>query len=258
VNNIEFPFDVGRVIYSLRLRCGLLNFFDEASRLLGGNIPISGDEFDSRQACINFVQFKDTLDRTLSGKSVYRSPFGYTNPSSYVEYMLPGLKFSHIEESKTEEVDPEMVIGCSWRQYNYPSDPNCVMDILNAAAPGSLERASFTKFCDLPFFIAAEGKNRVELFRRHNRKIRADISRKLLANTVVLLRDCSGRKWLASWQNEYNMTMFATVPFPSIALPIYRLIGVKIQSKRVPIEEKQAEESFAATMDGILNAVAVL
>lgn len=120
-----------------------------------------------------------------------------------------------------------------------------------------MERASYTRVGDLPLFIAGEGKNRVELFRRHKRKIVAEIQQMSPSKFPVINQDRTGKRWLASWKNKHGAHMLATVPFPSVSLPIYRFLGIEVRSERIPVDEAELEESLSATIHGLTEAVAV-
>lgn len=258
MKSIEFVFVRDRVPLSLNLRCWGLNILDGLMHRFSGGFPLPGEEFDVRQACFQFVHFKNVLDLTLDASaSTYRSAFKFTSPSEYVGFMLPGIEFTFDATGGAEEVDPETVIGCSWQQHAPPSNPEAVMEKLNASKPGDLERAEYTRVGDLPLLIAGEGKNRVELFRRHKKKIVAEVRRKFPAQSPVLIRNLSGKRWLASWKNKHGAHMLAAVPFPSVALPIYRFLGVEIRSERLPVDEADVERSLSATIEFITDAVAV-
>lgn len=258
IDCVDFPFIPENVSTSLNLRCRVLNALDGFGHRFGGAIPLPGDELDVRQACLQFVRFKDTLDQTLQAPvNSYRSTFKFTKPYSYVKLMLPGVELSFESEDVTEMVDPEEVIGCPWRLYSPPVDPGAVMDKLNSPRNGYSDRAEYSRLCDLPLYIAGEGKNRVELFRTHRRKIAADVRRCSISKSPILCRDLSGKRWLSFWMNNYRVSMFAAVPFPSIALPIYRLLGVQIRNERMPVEEDEVERSLLSSIHVLTEAVAV-
>jgi hypothetical protein len=244
-----------KVSNSRKFRCMGINFFDKFTQLFGGGYSIPGEDLDNIQACLQFVRFKDILDITLAASAdAYRKSFKFTSPSEYVDLMLPGICFSVNKAATQEKVDQETVIGCPFQQYLPPNDPDALMKKLNES---NMNRANYTRIAELKILIAVEGKNRVELFRRHKRMIVADVQQKFPTQSPVISRSLSGKHWIASWNDERGRKKLTTVPFPSITLPIYGMLKVKITNKRLPASDEEVRQSLSKTMKLIENAVAV-
>jgi hypothetical protein len=224
---------------------------------MGGNPPIPGYDLDETRVYLQFRNFKDILDKTLTGNSGYRRLSSHTVSLDYFRYMLPGIDFEISEESEYQSLDPEKVIGCSWRSYYPPANPDEIMQKLNAAPPHDIDRAAYSQIEDLPLYIAHEGQNRVELFRRHEQPINADVQRLFLTRKPVIVRNSTGNHWLATWMNEHGVQKFSTVPFPTIALPMYRLLGISIVPIRLPVDENDISESITASIESLTEAVAL-
>ena len=251
-------FAVSRPSDKARLVCAALNYADDISRKLGAVVQIPGGDIDARSACLRFIGFRDTLDRMLKESGAYRSAgFHNTLPFDYMDSMLPGTVIRPRGHATSEEIDPDFVIGCPWRHHWPPADPKETMNKLNAAEPGSLDRASYTQIGTLPLYLAGEGKNRVELFQRHGRKIRADVTQAPFPTGVEVCRDISGAHWLATWINEYKVKMAAPILFPDIAIPIYRLLGAPISTQRVPASLDYIEDSRKEQMNSLIARVAI-
>ncbi|WP_147250426.1 MULTISPECIES: hypothetical protein [Thalassospira] len=131
------------------------------------------------------------------------------------------------------------------------------MEKLNSAPRGDSNRAIYIQIENLPWFIASEGQNRVELFRRHQQRINADIKKLTITRCPVIMRNISGDRWLATWPNRFGATMISTVPFPTISLPIYRALGVEVQSTRLPADENDVQRSYENSIEGLASAVGI-
>lgn len=249
------------------LTCWMLNALDTLATKLGAP-PVApawpGQDLEENSACIQFAAFRHTLDLLLADKRPIRS-WGreFTRPEDYVYFMLPGLDIRAEVQTTTEQVNPDYVIGCPWKSHPPATDPNQLMNRLNAAVPGSTDRAEYNRLAtgatgaDLPLYVAHEGKNRVSLFQQHQRTITADVRRERPHRQVTVRRDLLGRRWLACWINENKVEICATIPFPEVALPIYHLLGAEISTRRMATEPQDVEISREQSLTLLAGATAI-
>ena len=235
----------------------LLRALESIAPQLGKAQDIPGGEFSEIEACLNFIQFKGVIDQSMKGRGGYRDSNGLTMPDDYVRLMLPGLILYREESDRVFDIAPEFVIGCPWRGYTEPNNPYELMGRLNTSDLNSNEFAKYMQLGDLPVYIANEGKNRVELFLKHNKKIRAEITPYLLRKDIKLFRGLQGENWIASWFNEYGVQIGAAIPYPSVSVPIYRLCGTKITRERLFVPERKIAESLNSTMKDLECRVAI-
>ncbi len=246
-----------RIPFAQKLRCLLLNQLDKCAFRLGANLHVPGKDLTSERAYRQFRNFKDVFDLTFENPTGYRTPCSSTVGLDYFNYMLPGVDYDLLHQKEYRAIDPEQVIGCSWQNHSVPDNPLEIIEKLNSAPPGDSNRAIYIQIEDLPWFIADEGQNRVELFRRHKQPINANIKKLTITKHPVIMRNTAGDRWLATWPNELGVTIIATVPFPSISLPIYRTLGVEIQFTRLPVDENDVRRSYKDSIELLAEAVGI-
>ncbi|WP_317336959.1 hypothetical protein [Thalassospira lucentensis] len=234
-----------------RTLCYLLNRLEDFNRKSGTEPPIPGGDLSPLQVSLAFVRFKDLLDDTL------KRPYpGKTVPGDYLNFMLPGMVFqSEKAEDRVCDIDPDLIIGASWQGYGAPPDPETEMDSLNSSTSRHPGKSTCRLLKNTSIHIAGEGKNRIELFRYHKRKVTTRISTVIPIKHPVIRRDLSGHYWIASWRQDNGIETFVTIPFPDITLPVYRLLGVKIDGKRMPVPLDVVRKSLASTIDEIAGRI---
>ena len=238
-----------------KIRCIILNEFENLSEKLGSSCQFPGHEMLEQRAFLQFRNFKDIFDLTVNSSSGYRTLSSRTIAIDYFQYMLPGVKFEIGATKDYRPVDPEHVLGCSWQNYSVPSNPLEIISKLNAAPPGGINRAIYIQVEDLPIFIADEGQNRVELFRRHKHKINADIRKLVVTRRPLIQRNALGDKWLSTWPNRFGTLILVALPFPSISLPMYRALGVELKTTRLPVNETDVQRSIDRTIERMADSV---
>lgn len=246
-----------RLPIATQLRSWILTQCDLWSARAGGRQVLPGEELTPEQAFLQFRNFKDIFDQTLDNTQGYRSISQHTIAIDYFDLMLPGVDHEVQDRKKTTSVNPEHVIGCSWRKHAIPKEPEKLMELLNAPERGNQERATYLQIGELPYYLSHEGQNRVELFRRHKQLIYADIRQLAINRLPKLVRNLQGDRWLATWELDTGAVVYATIPFPSIAIPIYRLLGTPYSFKRVPAAEKDVIRSERQTIKQLIDAVAI-
>lgn len=240
-----------------QFRTWILNQCDHWLKRVGGRHFLPGEDLTPEQAFLQFRNFKDIFDQTLDCTHGYRSISQHTVAIAYFDLMLPGIDYESCGRIGAKSVNPEHVIGCSWRRHPVPKEPEKLMEHLNAPLPENKNRAIYLQIGDLPYYLSDEGQNRVELFRRHKRAISAEIRLLCIKSRPELVRSLQGEHWLARWALDTGAIVYATVPFPSIALPMYRLLGAPCSFRRVPVDEKDIIRSQRRTINQLIDAVAI-
>ncbi len=205
---------------------------------------------DLEIACRNFVKFKDALDQSLeiewsaaSIERVARRIAGITTPSisdyarpaihpgDFVRMALPfsdpGYDYVTMQQV---DVDPTLVVSGTYHRYDPihgQINPNGVMDNSDALVTdndkGHPELLRLSKIGSLPLYIASEGKNRVELFKKFRNSMKAMVTDTDFPKPENL-RICRVRPWgiySLSYQNKTQV-----LPFWDVTVPLLRAYGV--------------------------------
>lgn len=213
------------------------------------------------KACCNFVKFKDDLDLSNRTSCVHpllvrklRWLLGYYEPSEklnrygrprrnataaypshFMHFALPFLYDISAIGGKYEKrlIHPQLVVSGSYRNYNHGhfggyagNRPDEVMDWSDKA----VEECE-TGICDprylcsgeLPLYIALEGKNRVDLFKRHRSVMLAWVAPSVSApaESLKLIRLKPFNVWAICHDDR-----ICVLPFTDPALPVYKALNV--------------------------------
>lgn len=213
------------------------------------------------KACCNFVKFKDDLDLSNRTSSVHpflvrklRWLLGYyepseklnrhgrprrkataTYPSHFMHFALPFLcnRTAEVGEYEKRLIHPQLVVSGSYRKYNHGhfggyagNRPDEVMD----GSDKAVEECE-TESCDpkylcpggLPLYVALEGKNRVDLFKRHRSAMLAWVapSVSVPAESLKILRLKPFNAWAICHDGR-----ICVLPFSDPALPVYKALNV--------------------------------
>lgn len=126
------------------------------------------------QACANLVRLKDSFDEFMREKVSLEGHFTdvwSAHPSDFVRCAFLRMSaWQQVAPDRVEEIPPHLVIGGRYRNYDRPADPDRLMRELNASGSAIVCRLG-----TLPLYYAAEGKNRVEVFKHHQRPLRATV-----------------------------------------------------------------------------------
>lgn len=200
------------------------------------------------RACREFVAFKDRLDAdarlgahlsSLERLSRYirclRVPDGRdwtaAAPTTFCSRALP-FSMPHMSSTSTkltEFIDPHLVVSGSYRGYTPPSDPNELMDWSDERALrdayGDNEVPKYAQIGTLPLYVAIEGKNRVEVFKRHRAQMRAVVFSSAFPAAselrIIPLRPFA----LFALAKENDIQV---IPFPEVTVRILKAYGVKM------------------------------
>ena len=204
------------------------------------------------KACRELVKFKYSLDdkreafNKENGEEYFCRELHSIVPSSFMYKVFPFNMSSQMKEI-VEWVDPFLVVGGTYQTYE--DDSSYVCDkIIAEHSP-----AYYYKMGNLPLYLAVEGKNRVKLFQKHKRPIKAEISQLNMPNpkNLTLHETIFGKTILLSCDDSHYTSRKDSIfilPFPEIAVPIYTAYGVKFGKRKwLPLTTKnqhQIEENL--------------
>lgn len=199
-------------------------------------------DFGPHLACFNFIHFAAALDQELI-RSGRRATHAYSEPHSYTDTLAPGLLGPEVGERETKLIDPRYVIGVDWRGHQLTEEPFALMDRLNDW-DGGFNHATVAQMSDVPIYVSYEGKNRVSLFRRYGREVRAKVTYRSTQPSLEVGTDRSGTYWLAAWQDGSGSSrrVERAIPYPSVSLPVYKLAGIEVEPKQLGINEQDAKK----------------
>lgn len=226
---------------------------------VNGNYKIESYDWNDPlvAACRDFVKFKDDMDmanrtsylnpafirklRWLTGLyepadvgRKYRRSATASLPDEFARFALPFLCTLSSEVLDYEKclIHPQLVISGTYNTYNRGIEggfqsisaeevmdwsDKCVMD------KDTVSDQQYYRPEGIPLYVALEGKNRVELFKRHRSRMLAWVAPKTTVpfDMLQIIRLKPFNVWAVSHGSK-----ICILPFSSYALPIYRAINV--------------------------------
>lgn len=128
-----------------------------------------------------------------------------------------------VAPDRVEEIPPHLVIGGRYKTYDPPADPDRLMRDLNASGSAIVCRMG-----TLPLYYAIEGKNRVELFKHHQRPVRATVRQIWFPSPGELVLQPDVFLHQAAWLDGGKALLF-----PEVTSAILRQHGLAAE-RRVP------------------------
>lgn len=211
------------------------------------------------EACAEFVKFKDDIDsanrtayvhsgfirklRWIAGLYEPSIKNGFRLPSAAMpsDFVLAALPFIYTLKDNSAEyerclIHPQLVVSGTFNTYNIKSYggytdsyPDEVMKWSNEGVIGaeklmSSSNPQYHRPGILPLYIAIEGKNRVELFKRHRAAMYAWVLQTESVQVSELKLVCLKpfNTWAISYRNQLRI-----LPFSEHTLPIYKALGVE-------------------------------
>jgi hypothetical protein len=180
-------------------------------------------------ACANLVRLKDRFDEFMREREPFEGHFTdiwSSPPDVFMSCAFLRMRgWPQIAPDRVEEIPSHLVIGGRYRTYDPPDDPDRLMQDLNASGSGIVCRMG-----TLPLYYAIEGKNRVELFKRHRRALRATVRQMPFPapGELVLQPDMFLNQ--AVWDGRGGGKALL---FPEVTLPILRHHGLAAE-RRLP------------------------
>ena len=161
------------------------------------------------------------------------------SPAGFLRAVLPFWNDDSNGDPVLRHIDPGHVLGASFQGWPSPDDPAALMDALNGEAEQwrdtgvrGYHAAEYLQVGDMDFYVAHEGKNRVDLFAAHRRAIAAVVTpTPYPAPGALQLVEC--RPWGA-----WGVTSTATpdvvhpLPYPETMRPLLLAYGVRIGRPR--------------------------
>jgi hypothetical protein len=189
------------------------------------------------EACRALVIFKYNLDDQIhelwknSKKQLWGAEYYSIAPWHFINPIFPFYSYDFEQEPTMEELDPFQIIGGTYQSYKDENDGSeKVCDILNGGSLDTLGK--YEKFGDLPLYLAREGKNRVRLFQRHSRKVKAKVTRYTLPlpGSLRLHRMFFNREYFLSCTDSrfIHKAELIVLPFPEVTVPIYQAYGAQV------------------------------
>lgn len=188
--------------------------------------------------CRSFVLFKDQLDESLTEiDDPFKFPFQRRaiNPREFLHDTLP---FSDSCDSygttAPDIIDPTLVISGQYQNYagQGKSYDQTIMDWSDKIVSDNFkytQAPTYARVGTMPLYVALEGKNRVTLFKRHRRLIRAFITPVAYPDpsdlTIVRISP------FGVYGLAYRDSNIKVMPYPEITLPLLRAYGVTRQEK---------------------------
>ncbi len=157
-------------------------------------------------------------------------------PSSFAQHVFPFSEISYSYNSmKIMEIDPFLVLGGAYNKYNKNSkeEKNIIQTLnqitenfANREIRGHPELARYCKIGNFPIFIAVEGKNRAELFRIHNKRIKAMVTETSYPSPseIIILKTKPFGIFYAKHTGNNKVVLL----FPDLTIPVLKKYGVKI------------------------------
>lgn len=185
-----------------------------------------GRKFDPRS-------WKKKLQAFASGMVAPEHGWTAVCPSQFVRLALPFSKlYYNYDDMRSVTVDPSQVVSGTYNDYSAtwyftPTPPEQVMDWSDGLATDANKYNPQSPRCcqigSLPLFVALEGKNRVELFKQHNRPMQVLV-------TLIPYPAASELRLFRSFLfGVYSLTYRGqrqVLPFPGSVVPILQKYGV--------------------------------
>lgn len=210
------------------------------------------DQDELLLSCLRFVLFKDAVDAHMTTQDVLNTntitekttPWFPDNklalerwsadPAIFVRLTLPfSDPMYDYRTMHVEEVDPRLIVSGTYSAYDI-CDPNTVMDWSDRLATEETKYDSdsprVARIGELPLYVALEGKNRVELFKRFRRRMRVlvtDTEYPAAEHLQILKVRPSGLHALCH-ENEFVM-----LPFETVTLKLLTAYGVPYEARPV-------------------------
>lgn len=175
------------------------------------------------EACANLVRLKDRFDEFMREKvplDGHLTNVWSAHPADFVRCAFLRMStWQQVAPDHIEELPSHLVIGGRYRTYDPPADPDKLMRDLNASGSGIVCRLG-----TLPLYYAIEGKNRVELFKHHQRPLRATVRQIWFPPPGILVLQPDVFLHQAVWLGGGKALLF-----PEVTAAVLRQYGLKAE-----------------------------
>lgn len=207
-------------------------------------------EKEIENLCKDVVSYKEFLDKLI----LLRDSLGFFNrtwlkmiglyekkntnfpsifPAVFAETIFPFSYLNYSDDSnQLMELDPNLVIGGRYNSYEHEIyNEQYVIEKLNGITEkgkNHFEAARYCKIGNFPIYVAIEGKNRVSLFKNHEKSIKAWVTNvvyPLKEDLVIKKTKPFGVHYLESKSKKKSKIVL----FPFLTLSILEQYGVKTE-----------------------------
>ena len=190
-------------------------------------------------ACRAFVSFKERLDESLTEVDDPYERFYERRAIFPKKFLRDALPFSDAfysyDDMVPETIDPTLVISGQYRDRpdqgrDYDHEIMEWSDgIVSDNDKYCSEAPRYARIGTMPLYVALEGKNRVTLFKRHQRPMRAFITPVAFPapSDLTIVRFSPFGAYGLAYQDEPARI----IPYPEVALPLLTAYGVTSQEK---------------------------
>tara|TARA_R110000868_G_scaffold385726_1_gene653735 strand:+ start:1354 stop:2052 length:699 start_codon:yes stop_codon:yes gene_type:complete len=191
------------------------------------------DAFDASGRKLASRTLLKKLQAYASGMVVPEHGWSAVFPAHFIRIALPfSTHYYHYDEMEPVTVDPGQIVSGTYNDYSAtwyftPSPPEQTMDWSDGLATEENKYSSQSpRVCQigsLPLFVALEGKNRVELFKRHKRPMKVLVTPTPYpaASDLTLYRSLPFGIYSLAYRGHR-----VVLPFPERVGPILKKYGV--------------------------------
>lgn len=174
---------------------------------------------------------------------VTAAPQVASHPQNFISTVLPFYHSDITARNITGSIDPNLVIGGTYRDYGNVLVNPAYLNNINQQASSGLGTPIYHKVGDFPLIVAMEGKNRVIAFQQHNINISCNIKQtsypdpqdltihKAWWTEKVYFLRCKKEKFLHR-QGEYKQ-----IVYPELIVPLLQKYGVKMGRRIFPFHQ---------------------
>ena len=177
--------------------------------------------------------WKEKIQAFASGMVTPKHGWTAVCPAQFVRVALPfSTLYYHYDEMRSVSVDPGLVVSGTYNDYSptgyfIPTPPEQTMAWSDGLATEenkySTQSPRSCQIGSLPLFVALEGKNRVELFKQHNRPMQVLVTPTPYpaASELSLFRSLPCGVYSLAYRGQRQV-----LPFPRNVVPMLQKYGV--------------------------------
>lgn len=191
------------------------------------------DAFDTAGRSFEPRTLIEKIQAYVSGMLVPEHGWSAVCPAHFIRMALPfSTHYYHYDEMEPATVDPRQIVSGTYNDYSAtwgftPNPAAQTMDWSDGLATEENKYSSQSpRVCQigcLPLFVALEGKNRVELFKRHERQMKVLVTPTPYPAAIDLTLSRSFPFGIYSLAYRGRR---AVLPFPKNVVPILQKYGV--------------------------------
>lgn len=207
-------------------------FYTEALEARVKTLVAEKDDFDRYGRRYKSVAWKEKIKGFLGGMVEPKRGWTAVTPSKFIEAALPFSEILHCKaKAYISMVSSDLIVSGTYKDYSpclcfEPRPEKDLMswsDSLHGSASCKHEAPRVTKIGKLPLFVATEGKNRVEVFKKNNRPMKVLVTEMPYPSSdeLVLYRSFPFGKYTLQYDKQRRV-----LPFPEVIVPLLVEYGV--------------------------------